>query len=127
MRATCEKYHVGLADLPLIDLCCSAEVVPGQVVNVGDNGATGRLAECLHVALLGAPDRKQTRLRHVVLCKVVDSLLADDDICTGGLQLVNQSLEVILLLFEELCEHGGVGDLNLCVDFSLLDLDCAID
>ena len=62
-----------------------------------------------------------------MLCEVVDSLLAEDDVGSGLLDGVDHVLQGLLLLGDELAEHLGVGDLDLCVDLGLLDLEGGVD
>ena len=62
-----------------------------------------------------------------MLCEVVDSLLAEDDVGSDRLDLVDHPPQHVLLLHEEVVELVGVGDLDLCLDLGLLDLECCID
>ena len=59
--------------------------------------------------------------------EVVDSLLAEDDVGSGGLDLHDHVLQHLLLLGDELGELVGVGDLDLGVDLGLLDLERGVD
>ena len=57
-----------------------------------------------------------------MLNEVVDSLLTEDDVCSGLDDLVDHCLEVLLLLVKEGLHCGGCLDADLCVDLGLLVL-----
>ena len=62
-----------------------------------------------------------------MLGEVVDSLLAEDDVGSGGLDLLDHGPEHVLLLCDEGGDLVGVGDLDLRVDLGLLDLEGGVD
>ena len=62
-----------------------------------------------------------------MLCEVVDSLLAEDNVCSGLLDVLDHLPQHVLFLLEECVELGGVVDLDLCIDLGLLDLEGCVD
>src|SRR5256885_1079412 len=77
--------------------------------------------------LLAPPYRVDFLLREVVLCQVVDPLLAEDHGRAALPHDLDHALEHRLFLVQEGLELGRVGNLDLRVDLGLLDLEGRID
>ncbi|OQC68555.1 MAG: hypothetical protein BWX50_01208 [Euryarchaeota archaeon ADurb.Bin009] len=115
--------HLLAGDLLLLDSACLTELLGGDGVDGADDCAAGRTGEFLHVALLDAPDGKDPGLCKVVLGDVVDTLLAEENVCTARDDLVDDALDHPLLFVEEHLELVGARDADLGVDLGLLELD----
>src|SRR6059036_675424 len=121
--AACHERHLVIADLFLVGELGEAQVVLRQLVKLRHDLATGRLRELPHVRLLDPPYRVDFLLREVVLCEVVDPLLAEDNGRAALPHDLDHALEHRLFLVQEGLELGRVRDLDLRVDLRLLDLE----
>src|SRR4029077_6448626 len=117
-----DERHVLLPDLLLLDVLGAAEVRGAALLEAGDDLAAGRPGQLLQIALLDLLDRKDAFLREVVQDDVVDPLLADHDVRPGGLDLLGYLEERFVLLVDEALDLGRVLDVDLALDFGLLDL-----
>ena len=62
-----DEHHVGIADLTLLDLLDTAELLGVQIVDIGHDRCARGLRKSFHVALLGPTDGEDAALRHVML------------------------------------------------------------
>jgi len=76
---------------------------------------------------LHTADGKDAGLCKVVLGDVVDTLLAEETFRTALFDLLDNALDHAFLFVEECLELVGVGDVDLGVDFGLLELDCCVE
>ena len=122
-----DKGHLLVLDLLELDGVGVAEIVGGQLGDLVDDVGSGGPAEPLHVGLLDTPAGVDALLGEEVLGEVVDSLLAEHDVGSGLLDLLDHALQHVLLFGDELVELVRVGDLDLGVDLGLLDLEGGVD
>ena len=125
--ASGDEGHLLVADEPELDAVGCSEVVGAEFADLADDVGVAGFGEPLHIALLHAAAGVDAFPGEEVLCEVVDSLLAEDDVGSGLLACVDHGLEGVLLFLDELGEHLGVGDLDLCVHLGLLDLEGSVD
>src|SRR2546422_43827 len=121
------ERHLIVADLLLVHLLRKAEIVFRQLVELRHDLAAGRLRELFHVRLLDPAHRVDLRLREVVLREVVDALLAEDHGRAALPHDLDHALQHRLFLVEEGLELGRVRNLDLRIDFGLLDLEGCVD
>src|SRR2546427_1794115 len=125
--ASRHEGHLVVADLLLVHLLREAEIVLRQLVELGDDLASGRLRELLHVRFLDPANRVDLLLCQVVLREVVDALLAEDHGRAALPHDLDHALQHCLFLVQEGLELGRVRDLDLRVDLRLLDLKGRVD
>src|SRR6058998_1441732 len=121
------ECHLVIANLLLVDLLGEAEVVLRELVELRHDLAAGGLRELLHVRLLDPANSVDLLLREVVLCEIVDALLAEDHSRAALPHDLDHALQHRLFLVEEGLELGRVRDLDLRVDLGLLDLEGRVD
>ncbi len=92
------------ADVLLCDAAGEAEVVLGQVVEIGDDAAAGRTSEGFEIGVFRTAGGDDALLCEVVLGHVVDAVADKDNVDTGVGELVDHLFELFFFLIEELLQ-----------------------
>src|SRR5208283_3833870 len=122
-----DERHLVLADLALIDLRGGTEVRGGELLDPGDDLTAGRTGELLEVRLLDLLHAVDALLREVVEDDIIDPLLADDHVRPDRFDRVDHLVERPVFLFEEALDLVRVLDVDLALDFRLLDLERGVE
>src|SRR5271157_6068345 len=99
--ALLDKGHLLSGDLALFDKTRMAEFFLADRVDGRDEAATGCPGKLLHVALLDTADGEDTGLCKVVLCDIIDALLAEHYVRAARDNLFDDILDHALLFIEE--------------------------
>jgi len=124
--ALLDKGHLFAGNLAFLDESCLTEFFLANRINRRDEAGTGRTGEFLHVTFLDPSGCKDACLCKIVLGNVINTFLAEEDGCTACDNLVDNTSDHPLFFIQECLELVGAGNVDLSVNFGLLELDCCV-
>ncbi|VVB66755.1 Uncharacterised protein [Candidatus Gugararchaeum adminiculabundum] len=125
--AVFHKNHLLACDFLFLNYACEPELLLVQIIQRSGYACACCSCQFFHVALLHSSDCNDFLGAKIMLRHVIDSLLAEDDICTGLFDFLDHVLEHFFLLSEERLHLVRARDFNLGIDFRLLDFERGID